>query len=507
MKRIFNLGEGSADIAGISSDLYRQLRTVLLACGPFSTDDELNTIFVEKRLSPWRNRLPQTDNATRRVEKVIYFLYDQHNDEGKNALVLMLRVLSERHDTGDDCHHRLAKLANELEHVVKSLRSERIGPESRIPKLPPRRWIWGVVAVVALVFVSLGVFLWNSLSPTDGGQAPTEVGTVTGEVPGITEQIPPSAAVEASEVPVTDESIGTTPTISLPAIPTSPKVTPPPPVTDTGQHWRRVVDNMEMVSVPGSTFMMGNSACPNVPSGQIDECPPHPVRLDSFWIDRTEVTNAQFADFVDKTGHVTTAERDGNGYIYNGSDWDPVEGANWQHPQGPGSDLTGKENHPVVQVAWEDAQAYCTWVGGRLPTEAEWEEAAGWNPVAGNLRTFPWGDDLPDDERLNFNDDLGSPRDVGRYAVGNSFYGAADMAGNVWEWVADWYDENYYLDSPQDFPAGNPTGPGTGDRKVVRGGGWFTQSNGVHVTNRQFFRIVVTHNDQTGFRCVVPVGS
>jgi hypothetical protein len=119
--RIHNLGEGSPGIIGIPSGLYRKLRSVLSECGPFATDQELTAIFIDERVRPWRNRLPQADSRIGRVERVIDFLHNQYNDVGESALVLLLRVLSERLDPGDACHHRLAKLADELDHELTSL--------------------------------------------------------------------------------------------------------------------------------------------------------------------------------------------------------------------------------------------------------------------------------------------------------------------------------------------------------------------------------------------------
>lgn len=129
--RVYNVEEKSSGVRGIPSTTYRRLRTVLLDCGPFSADHELNTVFIETRLTPWRNRLPQATNPIRRVESVIYFLFHQHNDEGKNALVLLLRVLSERLDSKDACHHDLLKLADELEQVAKRLNSDKLKREEQ----------------------------------------------------------------------------------------------------------------------------------------------------------------------------------------------------------------------------------------------------------------------------------------------------------------------------------------------------------------------------------------
>ena len=236
--------------------------------------------------------------------------------------------------------------------------------------------------------------------------------------------------------------------------------------------------------------------------GEDNEKPVHTVYLDGFYIDQYEVTNAQFQAFVLATGYQTTAESKGRSYIYT-TEWEEVAGARWNAPQGPGSDLTGLMNHPVVHVSWLDAEAYCEWVGLRLPNEAEWEKAA----RGTDGRTYPWGEGLdrskanygmiegccgPDDSDGYF---FTSP--VGSYPGGVSPYGAYDMAGNVWEWVADWVDEDYYARSP----ARNPTGPESGSDRVVRGGSWGREPYDLRAARRDSFSPEHTLGPY-GFRCV-----
>jgi formylglycine-generating enzyme required for sulfatase activity len=235
-------------------------------------------------------------------------------------------------------------------------------------------------------------------------------------------------------------------------------------------------------------------------SGGSDE-KPHTVTLDAFWIDRTEVTNAMFERFAADTHYQTDAEKGGNGWVYNTSSgqWENTSGANWQHPQGPSSSLSGLDDHPVVQVSWNDATAYCKWAGRRLPTEAEWEKAA----RGTDGRTYPWGNAAPDCSRANYygkNSDrdfcVGNTTKVGSYPTGASPYGALDMAGNVLEWVADWYNESYYSASPSE----NPQGPSTGDYRVLRGGAW----NGDTTVVRSALRLSDDpdfRDNGNGFRC------
>jgi formylglycine-generating enzyme required for sulfatase activity len=246
-------------------------------------------------------------------------------------------------------------------------------------------------------------------------------------------------------------------------------------------------DGMVQVEVPAGDFLMGSAA-----SGggvQPDESPQHRVTIDDFWIDRVEVTNAMYALCV-KAGQCSVpGRRVGNSPI---------------------NDYYGKaqyDTYPVVNVAWTDALSYCLWAGGRLPTEAEWEKAARGN----DGRTYPWGNDPPAATLVNycdsscalswkektFDDGHADLAPVGSYPAGASPYGALDMAGNAWEWVADWYSDSYYASASGD----NPQGPADGQYRVVRGGSWDNVSVGVRTTFRAFSG-PDTGNVDTGFRCV-----
>ena len=252
-------------------------------------------------------------------------------------------------------------------------------------------------------------------------------------------------------------------------IPTGGTITPSAQATPT------VVGAPEgMVFVGAGEFIMGS------PEGEglDNEHPQRTVYLDAFYIGKYEVTNEQFAQFVDATGYTTDAETAGWGWAWTGEDWEEVEGADWRHPRGPGSSIEGKMDHPVVQVSWNDADAYCQWAGVRLPTEAEWEKAA----RGTDGREYPWGNSAPDGSKLNYcdvncelawkdssvDDGYTDTAPVGHYEAGKSPYGAYDMAGNVWEWVADWYDADYYSKAPER----NPQGPDSGEKRGVRGGSW-----------------------------------
>ncbi|HTI50780.1 MAG TPA: formylglycine-generating enzyme family protein, partial [Planctomycetaceae bacterium] len=252
-----------------------------------------------------------------------------------------------------------------------------------------------------------------------------------------------------------------------------------------------------MAWVPPGEFLMGTDG----DLGWEDERPAHPVRVGGFWIDTTEVTNAQFREFVDATGFVTTAEKPPDvaeilAQVPPGTPAPPKEalvpgslvfsppahpvsledysqwwrwtpGADWRHPDGPESNLDGRDAHPVVQVSWDDAMAYAKWAGKRLPTEAEWEFAA-----RGGLPNKPyvWGDEPPSETAIFANLWQGefphrntAADGFARTAPVKSFpsngYGLYDMAGNVWEWCSDWYQRDLYRTRPTDHPTVNPAGP------------------------------------------------
>ncbi len=247
----------------------------------------------------------------------------------------------------------------------------------------------------------------------------------------------------------------------------------------------REIDGMEMVYVPAGEFEMGSDQ-----QGSNGH-PVHTVYLDGYWIDQHEVSNAQFSEFVKASGYQTDAEKGGWGWVSG----EKTE-ASWQHPLGAESSLEGKENHPIVQVSWNDAAAYCKWAGGRLPTEAEWEKAA----RGGDGRTYPWGNHEPTCDAANFSDCVGGTVPVGSYSAGTSPYGVSDMAGNVSEWVADWFEDEYSLEN-----VSNPIGPETGEARVMRGGSWMfgTDFFGINLVSA-YSRVSApsdNRNTDTGFRC------
>jgi len=259
---------------------------------------------------------------------------------------------------------------------------------------------------------------------------------------------------------------------------------PPPAAANLGNVWTSPTDGKEMVYVPAGEFLMGSPGG----KGDDDEHPQRSVYLDAFWIDKTEVTVAEYRKFCQATGRAMAS----------------APSREWQ------------DDHPVVNVSWYDAVAYAVWAEKRLPTEAEWEKAA----RGTDGRQYPWGNTWDSGKCANVANSSGGPRPlgpnvwslhsaeknpsggpqpVGSYPSGASPYGALDMAGNVWEWCVDWYGADYYRVAP----ARNPTGPASGTYWVLRGGSW---CYGVPTYFRCAYRLDSCHPDDryylNGFRCV-----
>jgi formylglycine-generating enzyme required for sulfatase activity len=221
-------------------------------------------------------------------------------------------------------------------------------------------------------------------------------------------------------------------------------------------------DGAEMVLVPAGKFWMGSDGTDRDAVG--DEKPRHSVDLDAFYIDQYPVTNALYKRFVDATGRAAS--------VY------------WADSR--------FNAQPVVDVSWYDAEAYCRWAGKRLPTEAEWEKAA----RGTDGQTYPWGDQWDSTSANSSESKLGKATPVWTYPTGVSPFGAYDMAGNVWQWVADWYDRDYYQWTPQR----NPTGPDSGTRRVLRGGSWLNDPVLLRSAARDYNTPDFRH-DYIGVRC------
>ena len=240
------------------------------------------------------------------------------------------------------------------------------------------------------------------------------------------------------------------------------------PQSHKGSNPKKASDQVyeqSMMLVPAGEFIMGSSA------GDPDERPVRKVYVDAFFIDKHQMSVGKYGTFLDATAHEAPA------------DWDVMSKSIHQ-------------KRPVVNVDWADADAYCRWAGKRLPTEAEWEKAA--RGMDG--RTYPWGNEIPTDLHANMKKEIWNNHvvltPVGTYEAGKSPYGVYDMAGNVWEWVNDWYSQDYYKTGP----LRNPTGPPTGSSKVVRGGSWGSSPKDLRSANRDS-RLPSFGSLGTGFRC------
>ena len=320
-------------------------------------------------------------------------------------------------------------------------------------------------------------------------------------------------------------------------------------------------DYSGMVKISGGVFDMGGDkpsgfeSMPKTALPQGDELPKHKVQVSDFWMDEHEVTNAQFKAFIDATGYVTTAEKPIDweelkkqvppgtpkpsdddllpaSLVFNYADknaskdnfgnwWSFVKGASWRHPKGPGSNIEGLDNHPVVQVSWYDAVAYAKWAGKRLPTEAEYEYA-----MRGGLenKMYPWGNDKTN-ESVHYANKLqgefpyyNTKEDGFEFSAPvKSFepnaYGLYDIAGNVWEWTSDWYSAKYYYELSQaNSVALNPQGPDESfevynnfaKSKSIRGGSFLCHDDWCsgYRNARRMRNTPDTSMEHVGFRCV-----
>jgi formylglycine-generating enzyme required for sulfatase activity len=331
--------------------------------------------------------------------------------------------------------------------------------ESRAPMVKvegKRSSVWAFAGVVLAFIVLVGGGGGILVMRSQSGRA-TE--------PAIVIAVAETATARLPEKPTPTAAQTFTPTLT-------PTITQIPTSTlGIGSTMMSDVDGMVMVYVPEGAFLMGWGYASYI--RRVEERPQHTIYLDAFWIDQTEVTNAMYARCVedgtcDPPSSYTSNKR--SSYYDNAS----------------------YSDYPVIYVRWDQALEYCEWSGRRLPTEAEWEKAArgedGW--------VYPWGDLLPDCNLANYHICKRNTDEVGSYLSGASPYGALDMAGNVWEWVADWYDPGYYERSPSE----NPQGPPSGTERVQRGGSWTYYDDYIRTTVRTGWN-PASSAFNIGFRC------
>ncbi|MEJ2746955.1 MAG: bifunctional serine/threonine-protein kinase/formylglycine-generating enzyme family protein [Anaerolineae bacterium] len=368
-------------------------------------------------------------------------------------------------------------LARPIGHPVTAVEEPRRTPERTAvplrpvavpsaPKLPvktrrqmPQRTMWALVVVLLIALAGVSSLFWLNMEQPEVTEAEATATLQSAVVAALT-------ALAPSPSP-------------LPAPTQAPTPTPEPIITETGSR---------MLYVPGGVFRMGYD------EGESNERPSLLIHLDPYFIDETEVTNGQYAQCVDagacQPPQNNKSPLDADIVYYGASTYD---------------------DYPVIQVSWYDAQTFCDWRGARLPSEAEWEKAAGFDPVEAIKRRYPWGDTF-DGTKLNYCD-IGCPRDyadtavndgyrdtapVGSYPDGRSPLGMYDMSGNVMEWVDDWYSPHAYTDMTDT----NPRGPLEGTAKVIRGGSWLSDKDEVTVTVRASYDPTVARVN-LGFRCAL----
>jgi formylglycine-generating enzyme required for sulfatase activity len=397
-----------------------------------------------------------------------------------------------------------------------------------VSKPSSKPWIVGLVIVVA-VLACIAIYRRSaSLQSQASGAVASAAETSASEKPEVKNASASKAAAPEPEMK------------KVVFEPTVPNATPHPTKTPPGMAW-----------IPGGEFSMGAQDPPGMDDvgmkATLDSRPVHRVYVDGFFMDKTDVTNAEFEKFVKATGYVTIAEQKPRAEDFPGAPpenlvagsvvfappdhpvsldnfyqwWTYVPGANWRHPLGPKSTIVGKANYPVVHIAYADALAYAKWVGKRLPTEAEWEFAAR-GGLAG--KPYVWGDDfrpqgkwMANTHEGHFPDkDTGGDGYVGIAPVAKftpNSYGLFDMAGNVWQWTSDWYRPDYYQHLKSAGVARNPQGPDSsydpsepGHAKKVHRGGSFL------CTDQYCSRYMVgtrgkgeadTGTNHLGFRCVM----
>jgi formylglycine-generating enzyme required for sulfatase activity len=336
----------------------------------------------------------------------------------------------------------------------------KTGQAQQLASRPTTLWYWiGAAMFLFMITSTLIIFriISKNLGSVVASQSPVQILSTPSPSPPVT-----SLGLVASNtfIPSLTSTLMPYPTFSS---------TPVVPLATLISEW----DGMIMVSIPSGEFWMGSPDSDR--EAKDDEKPQHLVQLDDFWLDQTEVSNGKYTLCV-RAGICQPPKQNRSrtriGYFEDRQ----------------------YDEYPVIYVSWEDANTYCQWVKRRLPSEAEWEKAA--RGTKGF--TYPWGDSPPNPGLANYNAQVGDTSPTGFYPNGASPYGAMDMAGNVAEWVADWYDEYYYFNSP----SMNPLGPFQGEYRVIRGGSWFNMANAIRASFR-LWNYPDIRSESIGFRCVL----
>jgi serine/threonine protein kinase len=340
-------------------------------------------------------------------------------------------------------------------------------PKTSIKPASSRILAWtglGAVAVVLVIGLVIVMGLLKNVGESSRG-TPTAPGVI---------QV---ALSQAPDLPTTAPDPSVEPTVAAGDV-TPPSVEEPTPTSaPTDLPATTTLRGVPMTLIPAGTFIMGSDA--DYPR----ERPAHEVYLDAYYIDTTEVTNLFYIACVEE-GACTVPLDDNSVSIYRYYGTEPYY------------------NYPVINISWHQAQGYCKWRGGHLPTEAQWEKAAGWDQANNKHRKFPWDSLVLGSNYLNYGNEIGDPVAVGTYSRGMSAYGLYEMAGNVAEWIYDWYQDNFYEHSPRE----NPVGPAEGQFKITRGGSYDDSGAKLTTTFRDALGPVTT-DDKIGIRCAwTPAG-
>lgn len=373
--------------------------------------------------------------------------------------------IDELDDLRDSLKRRLRAILHTIGHFLSRSSQLLSRAAQRILTWLEWRRQHSVIALLLLAFVVIaaGLDFYNNVSSVHKQVFPPPTSTATPF---------PSRTPIPSQTPTGTPTITPTPNATQQFL-----ATHMPTLNPEYEPVIRTVNGVEQVWVAAGMFVMGDDFKDGM---GFDDETPHPVYTDGFWIDRTLVTNQRFSECPIDICH------------------NPASSISHKRPEGYYG-VDAFDGYPVIEVIWDQANAYCVWSGGRLPTEAEWEKAAGFDPITGKTRLYPWGSQPPTSALASFDRVDLDTSSVNAHSEGASPVGAFDMAGNVWQWTADWYGE-YSLDARI-----NPTGAASGERRVVRGGSWATKEHiFLRVANRGAQNPASATNE-TGFRCVYDV--